>query len=239
MCIKSANCYNCRTNLNYWRSEIKNEFEEFFKNRTNKHFETEFALLWMGGVLRPRIIASRNLKIQALNGTVTVKNFQMGGVQIGFGYVGIIDNRYQRSVWENNGEIVFEGRARFGPGTRIINDGNLEFGDNFSINAASHVICYDEITFGRDVLISWNCLIMDTDFHKIISNKNKQQVNTDRPIVIGDHVWIACESTILKGSSIPSDSIIAAGSVICKRYTNTNTIYTSTGEIRNQITWTY
>lgn len=163
----------------------------------------------------------------------------MGGVQIGFGYVGIIDNRYQRSVWENNGEIVFEGRARFGPGTRIINDGNLEFGDNFSINAASHVICYDEITFGRDVLISWNCLIMDTDFHKIISNKNKQQVNTDRPIVIGDHVWIACESTILKGSSIPSDSIIAAGSVICKRYTNTNTIYTSTGEIRNQITWTY
>lgn len=192
-----------------------------------------------GGVLRPRIIASRNLKIQALNGTVTVKNFQMGGVQIGFGYVGIIDNRYQRSVWENNGEIVFEGRARFGPGTRIINEGKLKFGDNFSINAASHVICYDEITFGMDVLISWNCLIMDTDFHKIISNKNKQQVNTDRPIVIGDHVWIACESTILKGSSIPSESIIAAGSVICKRYTNTNTIYTSTGEIRNQITWTY
>ena len=80
---------------------------------------------------------------------------------------------------------------------------------------------------------------MDTDFHKVISTESQQQINNDKPVQIGNHVWIACKSTILKGSSVPDNSVIAAGSVISKKYTNVNTVYASIGEIRNRVTWSH
>lgn len=190
-----------------------------------------------GGIFRPRILAAKNLKIQKLDGNVIIKSMKVGAVQIGFGHVGIVDNKICRSLWENSGEICFEGVANLGPGTRIVNSGKLTFGDEFCINAASNIICYKQISFGKDVLISWDCLIMDTDFHRLFSNESRQQINIDRPVVIGNHVWIACKSTILKGSNLPDGSVIAAGSTICKNFIGSNSVYTSLGKIKDDITW--
>lgn len=39
---------------------------------------------------------------------------------------------------------------------------------------------------------------MDTDFHKI-KNEDGVQINTNSPVLIGDHVWIGCRALILKG----------------------------------------
>ena len=184
-------------------------------------------------------MASKNLKILKLDGTVFIKSTKIGAVQIGFGHVGIIDSKAHKALWENSGEISFLGVANLGLGTRIVNSGKLEIGDNFCVNAASNIICYKEISIGEDVLISWECLVMDTDFHKVISIESQQQINSDKLIQIGNHVWIACKSTILKGSMLPNDSVVAAGSVICKKYFSSNTVYASTGEIRNQVTWAH
>jgi len=51
---------------------------------------------------------------------------------------------------------------------------------------------------------------MDTDYHSI----NHQELS--RPVIIGDHVWIGCKSTILKGVTIGDGSVIAANSVVTK-----------------------
>lgn len=50
-----------------------------------------------------------------------------------------------KSLWENSGEISFLGVANLEPGTRIVNSGKLEIGDNFCVNAASNIICYKKI----------------------------------------------------------------------------------------------
>ena len=193
-------------------------------------------------IFHPRIIASKNLKILSMRGTVTAESSEIGAIQIGFGHVGVIDNRYCRALWENSGDIVFSGRANFGPGTRIVNFGTLIIGDDVCINAASNIICYNRISIGSGTLISWECLAMNTDFHKIFSvedEKQINQINRDRPIEIGDNVWIGCRTTILKGSKLPSESIVAAGSVICQSYSQTNAIYSSCGEIKDHITWSH
>ena len=70
-----------------------------------------------------------------------------------------------------------------------------------------------ELNFGSNCLLSWDILIMDTDFHKVLDDKGKQ-TNAPRPIVFGDHVWTGCRVTVLKGVTIGSDNIISAGSVI-------------------------
>ena len=74
---------------------------------------------------------------------------------------------------------------------------SLHFGDNFDVTGSSSIICSKNITFGNDSLLSWDILIMDSDFHPIL-NRNKDRVNSPLPINIENGVWIGCRSTILK-----------------------------------------
>lgn len=90
------------------------------------------------------------------------------------------------------------------------------------ITAETAIICHEKISFGENTLISWKNLIMDTDFHHVI--KNGEVVNHPKEIRIGDHVWGGCRCTILKGSVIPSNSIVAAGSLITKCFLKENIV---------------
>lgn len=68
------------------------------------------------------------------------------------------------------------------------------------------------VQIGRDSMISWGVQILDTDWHSLyIGNR---LVNQDENVVIGDRVWICSNVTVLKGSTIPNESVIAASSTI-------------------------
>lgn len=175
----------------------------------------------------------------ALKGKVVVnKNLPIGAIQIGFHNVGIVDYKYERSVWENSGTVEFKGRALFNSGSRISNSGYLLFGNNVLVTANSSIVCVKKITVGADTLISWDVLIMDTDFHKLF-NSNGEQVNNPKEIIIGDHSWICCRSLILKGAMLPSDFVIAAGSIITSKLTDkSNCIVADAGRvIKEDVTW--
>ena len=78
---------------------------------------------------------------------------------------------------------------------------------------------------------------MDTDFHKIFDSCSNQ-INNDEEIVINKHCWIGCRSLILKGSVIPDNSIIAAGSIVASQVIQKNCVYSSFGKIiHNDIDW--
>lgn len=188
-------------------------------------------------VLCPIIIASRNLKIVKLSGKVIANDKKIGAIKIGFGNIGIVDKKYSRSMLENDGIIIFSGRANLGLGMKIVCHGKLTIGDGCIFNANSNIICEHQITFDEGSMISWECLFMDTDFHPIYDFDGEMQINLDRPIVIGKHVWIGCRSTVLKGSQIPNNSIIAAGSLVTKTLTDENCIYASNVKLRSGIRW--
>lgn len=137
----------------------------------------------------------------------------VGAIQIGFYGVGIADYRYERSIWQNFGTVEFKGKAYLGSGSRISNSGHLTMGDGVSITANSAIVCHKSVKIGADALISWDVLIMDTDFHKIYDFQGTH-VNEPKEIIIGDHCWICSRSLVLKGANIPSNSIIAANSTI-------------------------
>lgn len=81
---------------------------------------------------------------------------------------------------------------------------------------------------------------MDTDFHHV-TNENGDIINSPKPITIGDHVWIGCRNTILKGVYIVSNNIISANSTITKSFQESNCIIGGHGNnayiIRNGISW--
>lgn len=155
-----------------------------------------------------------NTKLLSLKGRVAFPNgARFGMLQVGFSGVGIIDPRYQRSILEIDGIIKCMG-AFFCIGSRIcvLKSGVFEIGSNFQNSAQITIICSKQITLGDNVLTSWETLLMDTDFHHYI-DENGQASVMEKPIQIGDNVWLGARVMVLKGTTIPRGCILAANSV--------------------------
>ena len=71
------------------------------------------------------------------------------------------------------------------------------------------------ITIGRDCMLSHDIDIRNTDSHSILNNKG-ERINPSEDIWIGNHVWIGMRCIILKGSNVPSESVVAAQSMVTK-----------------------
>lgn len=65
----------------------------------------------------------------------------------------------------------------------------------------------------NDVIIAWGCQISDSDWHRIVDAEG-QQLNPDSGVEIGDHVWIATNVQVLRGSKIAGGCILATGAVV-------------------------
>ncbi len=129
------------------------------------------------------------------------------------------------SIWTINGKLIFNGHIKFFHGTYITVAKNavLTFGTDFTmVGGGTKIICFESITIGNHVGITWDCQIYDTSFHYVqnLENENSLPEKLTKPIVINDNVWIGNRSTIAKGSVIPSYSIIASGSMTNKDYTD-------------------
>lgn len=102
----------------------------------------------------------------------------------------------------------------------------------------SSFICADSIEVGDDILMAWDCTIMDNDSHalewefrkndvtqcyrdyqkdsaNLIKNKDWTRVKM-APIVLGDKSWIGFSAAILKGVVIGEGAVVGAGSVVSR-----------------------
>lgn len=113
----------------------------------------------------------------------------------------------------DGGHLEVTGYFQIFTGLRVVVDKGavLRLGSGY-INHDVRISCFSSITIGDDVAISEEVTIRDSDNHEVVG----RQSPSTAPIVIGDHVWIGLRSTILKGVTIGSGSIVAAGSVVTK-----------------------
>jgi Acetyltransferase (isoleucine patch superfamily) len=79
-------------------------------------------------------------------------------------------------------------------------------------------MCFDSITIGDRVAITWDCQIMDTSFHYIEDVEFHSINPLTKKIVIGSYVWVGNRTTISKGSIIPDQSIVASNSLVNKDF---------------------
>ncbi|WP_348799480.1 acyltransferase [Flavobacterium adhaerens] len=188
------------------------------------------------------IIISRNVYLKELKGTVVIEGkLKYGMIRIGFGEVGIFDEKKSRAILQLCGSLIFKGSAQIGHGSKLSigKNGCLIIGNNFKITAETAIVSHEKIEFGSNCLLSWDILLMDTDFH-IIRDSDDRQVNVSREIIVGDNVWIGCRSTILKGSRIPNHCVIGANSVLNSNFKIEKAIYAGIPAhlVRDNIRWT-
>lgn len=169
--------------------------------------------------LRLPVLVCWHTQLSRMGGRVEIEGpVSMGMVKLGDVGLGTQDRRHAATVWHlDTGALVVKGRATIGRGSKVSlgSDGVLTLGADFKSTGSIEIICEKAITFGADCLLAWDILLMDTDFHTI-TDAGGRRVNPPRPITIGDHVWIGCRTTILKGVSIAPHTIVAASSVVTK-----------------------
>lgn len=96
----------------------------------------------------------------------------------------------------------------------VFENAKLEIGSGF-MNAGSQIRCQKYIKIGKNVAISRNVMIWDTDAHKIIYEDGREST-VRQEVIIGDNVWIGNGSIILKGVYIGDNVVIGAGSIVNK-----------------------
>lgn len=218
-----------------------NEYVKFLRLINFKTLRFNLKYLPLRDAIKLPFLISKNVFCLETNGTIKIDApIKTGMIKIGYGKVGIFDMKRSRSIWQVSGHVIFKGDANIGHGTKISVNKNarLELGNNFRITAESEIVAQKDIQFGDNVLISWDCLIMDTDFHKIYDQAGKL-INAPEPIIIGQKVWIGCRNVILKGSRISDGSIIGANSFVSKDISSQSGIFAGNPIrfIKGDVTW--
>lgn len=166
------------------------------------------------------VLISHHVILRETKGKVILASpIRTAMVRIGFSEHVFFSDYKLNSTWSvgNTGTVTFAGTAFIGNGTRFYVLGNLTIGNNMMISASAKIQCFEEITFGNDTLIGWDCVFMDTDGHSIL-NEQEQVINHARPVIIGDKVWIGAKSFITKGVTLGSHMVVAANSVVLKSF---------------------
>jgi len=191
--------------------------------------------------IRLPILVSSNVYMKTQKGSITINSpISRGMVKLGYGEIGIRDRNNSRSIWHCYGNVIFNGPATINQGfiLNINPGGKLEFGNGFTMIAASTIICNKSIKFGDNCLLSWDVQIMDSDLHKIF-DANDKRINENKEIIIGSKVWIGSKVVILKGVNLKDNTIVAAGSVVTRSFQNNSIIIAGNParEIKSGIHW--
>ena len=121
-------------------------------------------------------------------------------------------------VMEKDSKLLIHGDLILGSGTKIylrkgamleLGGKSKESGSGFTGN--SRIMVAKRISIGTDFLCAWNAFITDCDWHHTESGENWNET------VIGDHVWVTPNCSILKGSKIGNNCIVATGSVLTNK----------------------
>src|SRR5690606_18497240 len=129
-----------------------------FKFISRVNFKTivfNFKTLPFKHAIKLPILISKNVYLKKHKGDIIINcTLKTGLIQIGFGSVGIFDNKKSRSVWEVSGTVVFNGKCNIGHGSKIsvAKNAELTLGNNFVITAESSIIVTQKVKFGDNCL---------------------------------------------------------------------------------------
>ena len=94
------------------------------------------------------------------------------------------------------------------------------------------------IVLDEDCMVSNGTIFRNSDSHSLLDLKGNR-LNNAKDIYIGKHCWIGLRSLILKGTVIPKNTTIGAGSLCNKTYIEENTVIAGNPAkvVKTNVTW--
>lgn len=124
-----------------------------------------------------------------------------------------IKNKYIGEIFIGDNAKVEIGDFTCYAGSKLIvgNKAVLKIEDAY-MNYDSVIFCKERVEIGKHCLIGERVKIYDSNNHII----HREGFKKNSPIIIGDHVWICNDVTVLSGVTIGNGAVIAAGAVVTK-----------------------
>ncbi|TAN36515.1 MAG: acyltransferase [Verrucomicrobia bacterium] len=115
-----------------------------------------------------------------------------------------------------NGSLCLGSGVLFFPNAKIFLLGyqqpaRLSIGSHTSIGHRTELHVGREIIIGSNCRISWDCMLLDHDYHALDGAEE-----IFKPINVADDVYIGCRAIILKGVHIGRGAIVGAGAVVTR-----------------------
>jgi len=121
-----------------------------------------------------------------------------------------------------NATLLIEGDLIIGNGVQILvgRNGFLRIGGKENEKAAilgsgSKFYVLKKVDIGKDFICAYNVFVTDCDWHYIEYSDTPTKFQSDT--IIGNHVWVAHESSLLKGTVLGHGSIVGCRSVLSQK----------------------
>lgn len=132
------------------------------------------------------------------------------------------------SITIKNGKLFISNHNNINATFLIRFKGICNIGQYNSINENTEFRCDERISVGDFNMISYDCLIYDTNTHCIYKPEERRKLTKNdfpsigvekekpktKPILIGNDCWIGKRATILKGSTLENNTILGTNSVL-------------------------
>lgn len=146
----------------------------------------------------------------------------------------------------NSNSVIIKDGCAFGPDCSLWLEGNnitivIDSGCTFTMRC--HLNAQEDnsqISIGKDCMFSNHIIVRTSDSHPIYDLKTKERLNNPEHVIIGDHVWIAPNTKIMKGSVIPNGCIIGSDTTTTKAFTQENAMIVGRPAkvIKTDVEWT-
>ena len=126
-----------------------------------------------------------------------------------------------RIVGSNN-TIEFGDHCSMGRDCTFWLDGNnmrITIGSHTTFTRNCNFTCQEDgmsITVGEDCMFSNTIVVRTSDSHKMYNVETGERINPPKDVRIGNHVWIAPNSKVMKGASIGDGSIVGSNTMVTK-----------------------
>lgn len=121
----------------------------------------------------------------------------------------------------NNNIIKIEDKCKLtGVSFWISGDSNvISVGKGTSVGLRTQFAALEgtKVLIGEDCMFSHDIRVRTSDSHSIIDEKGNR-INYAEDVVIGNHCWIGMQSLIMKGSVLGDNNVLAARSLLNKKY---------------------
>lgn len=186
---------------------LKKYFYRSYTLRRIYFFLEDVKYSWGGVVENQGVIKIKRFVKGKNNKIIVGKNTHLNGTS--FRIVG------------NNNTIEFGKNVRIGGECSFWAEGNyikIYVGSGTTFTQKVHINAQEngsKIIIGEDCMFSNTIIIRTSDSHPIY-NSSGIRINPAKSISIGDHVWIAPNSKIMKGVTIGNGSIIGSDTIVTK-----------------------
>lgn len=197
-----------------WEENIRMIKRDFWRINFIKTLYFNFTAFNLKNAVKIPVLVGYNVKLYEIGRIDFLESIKPGMLSLGVKRFEGIDDSSQKLMFRNRGIIEIGNRIKIHPGARLLigSKGLLKIMGKNTIGCHSRVVCHKGITIGINSGCSWECQLMDTDFHFVIDLEAQKPLKRRAPIYIGNDVFIGNHCNVSKGSKIPNGSILSSWS---------------------------